>query len=233
MAVLETLVASPETFIDAGDPRIALYRVFTRVWSSAGGDGPAVPPEDPVERSVDAITPLPRQAFLLTTVEGFGPGEVARILGLTLDAVADLLEAAGREIADQVATDVLVIEDEPIIAMDLAGLVEGLGHRVTGSARTRAEAVDMARTRRPGLILADIQLGDGSSGIDAVNDIIAGFDVPVVFITAYPERLLTGTRPEPAFLITKPFQPHVVKAVISQALFFDTRARPGATAVEG
>jgi hypothetical protein len=46
----------------------------------------------------------------------------------------------------------------------------------------------------------------------------------VIFITAYPERLLTGERPEPTFLITKPFQPEIVKAVISQALFFDANA---------
>ncbi|MBU2381500.1 MAG: response regulator, partial [Alphaproteobacteria bacterium] len=73
---------------------------------------------------------------------------------------------------------------------------------------------------RPGLVLADIQLADGSSGIDAVKDILKRFDVPVIFITAFPERLLTGERPEPTFLITKPFQPETVKAAISQALFF-------------
>jgi len=118
---------------------------------------------------------------------------------------------------------ILIIEDEPIIAMDLEALVEGLGHRVVGIARTRTEAVTAARRTGPGLILADIQLADGSSGLDAVNDILGDFDVPVIFITAYPERLLTGARPEPAFLITKPFRPETLKAIISQALFFRTR----------
>jgi hypothetical protein len=47
----------------------------------------------------------------------------------------------------------------------------------------------------------------------------------VIFITAYPERFLTGERPEPAFLIAKPFQPANVSAVISQALFFQQSAR--------
>jgi CheY-like chemotaxis protein len=78
--------------------------------------------------------------------------------------------------------------------------------------------------KKPGLVLADIQLADGSSGLDAVNEMLKSFSVPVVFITAYPERLLTGERPEPAFLITKPFQPETVKAVISQALFFERDA---------
>ena len=76
----------------------------------------------------------------------------------------------------------------------------------------------------PGLVLADIQLADGSSGLDAVNEILTEIEVPVIFITAFPERLLTGEKPEPAFLITKPFRPEAVKAAISQALFFDRKA---------
>jgi CheY-like chemotaxis protein len=134
-----------------------------------------------------------------------------------------LLEEASQSILNQVATDVMIVEDEPIIAMDLEALVESLGHRVTGVARTEREAIHLASTKRPGLILADIQLADGSSGIEAVNRILKNINVPVIFITAFPERLLTGEKPEPAFLITKPFMPDMVKAVVSQALFFDTR----------
>ena len=118
----------------------------------------------------------------------------------------------------------LIIEDEPLIAMDIESLVQSLGHSVNGVARTHAEAIAAVKKKQPGLVLADIQLADGSSGLDAVNEMLASFSVPVVFITAYPERLLTGERPEPAFLITKPFQPETVKAVISQALFFERRA---------
>jgi CheY-like chemotaxis protein len=150
------------------------------------------------------------------------------VLGTSAEAVTDLLHRAGREIAQQVATDVLIIEDEPLIAMDLESIVEGLGHRVTGIARTHREAVTEVRNARPGLVLADIHLADGSSGLDAVNEILMGFEVPVIFITAFPERLLTGERPEPTFLITKPFETNTVRAVISQALFFAMRARlPG------
>jgi len=122
------------------------------------------------------------------------------------------------------ATDVLIIEDEPLIAMDIEDIVSRLGHRIIGVARTRKEAGELANHSKPGIILADIQLADGSSGIDAVNDLLGSFEVPVIFITAYPERLLTGDRPEPAFLITKPFAPDMVKAMVSQALFFDTRS---------
>ena len=125
---------------------------------------------------------------------------------------------------EQITASVLIIEDEPLIALDIEGIVGDLGHDVVGIATTRTEAGELARKTKPGLVLADIQLADGSSGIDAVNDILKGADMPVIFITAYPERLLTGERAEPTFLITKPFKPEMVKAVISQALFFDVRA---------
>ena len=50
----------------------------------------------------------------------------------------------------------------------------------------------------------------------------------MIFITAFPERLLTGERPEPTFLVTKPFNPDMVKALISQALFFNEAAEKAA-----
>jgi CheY-like chemotaxis protein len=134
------------------------------------------------------------------------------------------VDEAGRELATQIATDILIIEDEALIALDLEALVEKLGHNVIGIARTRTEAGTIVQSKAPGLILADIQLADGSSGLDAVDDLLNIFAVPVIFITAYPERFLTGLRPEPAFLVAKPYQPTTLTALISQALFFEKNA---------
>jgi CheY-like chemotaxis protein/DNA-directed RNA polymerase specialized sigma24 family protein len=227
LATLEALVADTAIFDRTLPSRIALYRIFLSMWSSTNSDkrGVTVNGErSSVEVHLDALTPLPRQAFLLRTVEGFTIEDVALILDRPVSDAAALIERAGREIAEQVATNVLIIEDEPIIALDIEAMVQDLGHDIIGIARTHKEAVALVQKRRPGLVLADIQLADGSSGLDAVNEILMGMDVPVIFITAYPERLLTGDKPEPAFLITKPFQPEAVKAAISQALFFDRRA---------
>jgi DNA-directed RNA polymerase specialized sigma24 family protein len=229
VATLESFVADPKTFSTDVDPRIALYRSFVSLWNSVDLNlAPTRNNTDHAGRSLDSITPLPRQAFLLTSVEGFSPRQAAEILDAPIERLSGLLEQAGREIAEQVATDVLIIEDEPLIAMDLESIVQDLGHTVSGLARTRAEAIAAVQASRPGLVLADIQLADGSSGLDAINEILLGFEVPVIFITAFPERLLTGERPEPTFLITKPFDINTVRAVISQALFFGTAARlPG------
>lgn len=228
VATLEALVADPAGFPRDVPARIALYRVFLKLWSSMpvnmAQSTAGIVRGGAVERNLEALTPLSRQAFLLRTVEGFSQQEVASVLDVDQERASALIQQAGREIAEQVATDVLIIEDEPIIALDIETLVQELGHSVTGIARTHKEAVALVARKRPGLVLADIQLADGSSGLEAVAEILQSIDLPVIFITAYPERLLTGERPEPAFLITKPFQPEAVKAAISQALFFDRRS---------
>jgi CheY-like chemotaxis protein len=199
---------------------------FGSFWNSLPVNGAADPVENlmPAERHLGQITAKPRQAFLLISVEGFSAEDAARILDVDAPTLRELFEQSGRELAAQIATDVLIIEDEALIALDLEELVENLGHKVVGIARTRIEATSIARTRPPGLILADIQLADGSSGLDAVNDLLNTFEVPVIFITAYPERFLTGERPEPAFLVSKPYQPATVSALVSQALFFERNA---------
>jgi DNA-directed RNA polymerase specialized sigma24 family protein len=226
-AVLEALIADSSAFDKSLSPRAALYRAFTKVWNSVAVnrvEEPHVADKSLPERRLESITPLPRQAFLLVSVEGFTTAEAAQILDCTPAHVTELLQMAGAEIAEQLSADVLIIEDEPLIAMDLEALVVDIGHRVQGVARTHKEAVAEVEKKAPSLVLADIHLADGSSGLEAVNEILESISVPVIFITSFPERLLTGTKPEPVFLITKPFEPAVVKAMISQSLFFDLRS---------
>ena len=227
VATIEAVLREPELIGGAAKPRVALFRLFSSIWNSLAVNGMSDPLDTgatALDRRLVHITPRPRQAFLLIALEGFSETEAAAILGVDVAALRQLVEDAGREMAAQIATDVLIIEDEMLIATDLETLVEGLGHQVAGVARTHKEATTLSKARRPGLILADIQLADGSSGMDAVNELLTSFEIPVIFITAYPERFLTGERPEPAFLLTKPFQPAMVSAVISQALFFERNA---------
>jgi CheY-like chemotaxis protein len=234
-ATLEAIVAAPTEFPKDVDPRLGLYRMFQGIWGSTNYDeqpDDAASEADGAEAVARArlsrMTPLSRQALLLTAMEGFTPEDTAYLIDVDTSEVEELVAEALAEIEKQTRARVLIIEDEPIIAMDIETIVRDLGHDVTGVAVTRDEAVALAMDDRPGLVLADIQLADDSSGIDAVKDILAEFEVPVIFITAFPERLLTGERPEPTFLITKPFQRSTVKAAISQALFFDQSTAPAA-----
>jgi DNA-directed RNA polymerase specialized sigma24 family protein len=220
---LEALAAGEGPQDESLSPRVALYSVFHSIWLTSGAQLEPREAEDGVEgvnQRLLRIPPRSRQAFLLTALEGFTADEAGQILGEDFAGVERLITEAQAEIEAELATDVLIIEDEPVIAADIEGLVIELGHRVSDIAATRDEAVEAVARHEPGLVLADIQLADGSSGVDAVKDILKDHDVPVIFITAFPERLLTGARPEPTFLITKPFQPETVKAAIGQALFF-------------
>jgi len=231
-ATLEAIVAAPDEFPREVDPRLGLYRTFQAIWGSTHPDE-RVEDTDPLSDNeaiararLARLAPRSRQALLLTAMEGFTAEDTAYLLEETPESVDTLVAEALAEIDSQTRARVLIIEDEPLIAMDLETIVRDQGHEVTGVAVTRDEAVALAMDDRPGLVLADIQLADDSSGIDAVKDILAQFNVPVIFITAFPERLLTGERPEPTFLITKPFQRSTVKAAISQALFFDQSTVP-------
>ena len=213
-------------------PRVALYQLFHAIWSSAAtqfdpdiaGDMKQLTPEERLR----ALSSADRAALLLTAVEGFSLNEAGKILGETPQEVERAIVQAQQAIEQQLASRVLIIEDESIIALDLESLVAELGHKVVGTAATKDEAVSKARANKPGLVLADINLGEGGSGIDAVTEILRNFDIPVIFITAYPERLLTGERPEPTYLITKPFLPETVQATIGQALFFHSLRREAA-----
>ncbi|MGE0829671.1 MAG: response regulator [Hyphomonadaceae bacterium] len=222
---LEALLAGRQALQDNVQPRVALYRLFHAIWASSNGrieraDEGAVQAGATPEERLQGLRPVTREALLLGALEGFTPTEVGHILGCTTAEAEQLAAEAQLEIERELATDVLVIEDEALIALDLQDLTEELGHRVTGIARTRDEAVAAAKRNPPGLVLADIHLADDSSGIDAVKDILTHFDAPVIFVTAFPERLLTGERAEPAYLMTKPFDRLALKATISQALFF-------------
>jgi len=222
-ACLEAIVADTSVLGTNLTPRVALYRLFHKLWNTTDQHSTAATTpdvRDGVEKRLTQLTPAHRQALLLTAMEGFSVGDTARILGVTEAAVKDMTVQAVREISDQPSTRVLIIEDEPIISLDLQSIVREMGHEVVATATTRDEAVRAARRTEPGLVLADIKLADGSSGIDAVRQILSEVDVPIVFITAYPERLLTGERPEPTFLVTKPFVPETVRVAVSQALLF-------------
>lgn len=231
-AMLEALIADISIFPNLPSDRISIYHLFSKLFDqTAPKSGDPLPQLDVEGRAgakLSYLTPRARQAFLLIAVEGFAENDAAEVLDVDLTTFRQLLSEASKDISEQVATRIMIIEDEPLIAMDIEQMVEGLGHEVVGIARTRDEAVKLFGEERPGMVLADIQLADGSSGIDAVNDILRDSTLPVIFITAFPERLLTGQRPEPTFLVTKPFNPEMVKALISQALFFQENARPAA-----
>jgi CheY-like chemotaxis protein len=231
-AALTALLAGDQSLMEGVPPRVGLYRLFHAIWQSGAehydeainaGAGTKSP-----EGRLKSLSAAKRAALLLTAVEAFSLEEAAFIVDESPEDVEKAILDAQKTIDSQLASKVLIIEDEPIIALDLENLVTELGHRVVAIAATKDDAVSKAKSERPGLVLADINLGEGGSGIDAVSEILASFDIPVIFITAYPEKLLTGERPEPTYLIAKPFLPETVQATVGQELFFHPVAKEAA-----
>lgn len=223
---LHAILADPGAFTSDVSPRIALFRAFHRIWARA--DEPVQPPEPGTlqaraERHMARLTPRSREALLLSTIEECSFEDIATVMGIPRIEAERLVEAALAEMRTTVRGTLMIIEDEGVIAMDIENIATDMGHRVLGIARTHAQAVALATRHAPQLILADIQLADDSSGIAAVSEILGdGSDIPVIFITAYPERLLHGDPLEPAFLITKPYTDAQVRSAISQAMFFSS-----------
>ena len=191
--------------------RLGLFAAITR--------GASDRPEEPGA----PISRTERMLLLLTSLEGLDVATAGMVLGLEVDLAESMLHAARDRLMAATAARVLIIEDEAIIAMDLQQLVESAGHAVVGIAASEDEAVAIAERERPSLVLADINLGHGGDGTSAVERILARQSAPVIFVTAYPERLLTGSRIEPAFVISKPFEPTTLAVATYQAV---TRGLP-------
>lgn len=223
-ATLEAILADRSLLNTEIEVKTALFRAFHTVWQTTGtpvSEASAHDIEGRAQSLLATLTPHTREALLLRSLEQFSYEQIGQIIDVSGADAQELVAIAYSEMTRVVSGKVLIIEDEPLIALDIRNIVNDMGHDVTAIARTRAEAVRHGVEQRPDLILADIHLADDSSGIDAVNDLLKHqSDTPVIFITAYPERLLTGEKPEPAFLITKPFETEQVRSAVSQAMFF-------------
>lgn len=194
---------------ESGNPRYRLYSAVTECFEQAGSAA---------RQTAAHLSWKQRELLLLTQLEEVALPDAAQIVQLDLEQAKQALETARDRLREAAATNVLIIEDEPIIAMDIEELVRNCGHRVIGVASTEAEAVKIAAANKPGLILADINLGAGGDGTSAVARILRRHQAPVIFVTAYPERLLTGETVEPAFVITKPFDPMTLAIATYQAV---------------
>ena len=216
---LEIIVRDRHPIDESVDLQTELFRLFHKVYASA--DPKRAQPKsagEPALRTVMALPPVERQVLLLSALERYAFSDVAFILGVPEETVRDLFNQAQESMLSLASARVLIIEDEPVIALELKSIVESLGHIVVGTADREKEAIAIADREKPNLILADIQLRGDDSGIEAVREILKRHTMPVIFITAYPERLLTGKGVEPTFIISKPYDPSMVRAAVSQAL---------------
>ena len=220
---LRELLTTGDSLAIRRDPRRELLKALYAALRDLGPPGPAAPSTEfhqPADARLQNL-PLPqRSVLLLLAVERLSVAEASQVTRLSGNDVLRLAHEAQSDVERTLETDILIIEDEWAIARDLRRIVSDLGHRVTGVAASREQALELAARDAPGLVLADLNLSDGDSGVDAVREIFRDRPTPAIFVTAFPERLLARARPEPICLITKPFSPAMIKSTVSQALFF-------------
>jgi CheY-like chemotaxis protein len=228
--VLSTVQSLNQDSFDLNEfDRVAIYSRFTEIWNGPAGDHlrsfqPSSKATSTIEKNLDTLPRLERQILLLGSVEDFNDEEISDIIQIPIETVHEIRSVLRYSIAKLLATDVLIIEDEPLIADDLHYIMTALGHKVC-FARTHTSALRVIEERKVGLVLADVQLADGSSGLDAANDILRNISLPIIFITGYPERLLSNKRPEPTFVLSKPFNAETVQSAVTRALFFGMTAK--------
>jgi DNA-directed RNA polymerase specialized sigma24 family protein/CheY-like chemotaxis protein len=220
---LELVVAEPE-WLEGENLRVQLFRAFHAAWTKVQetiAEASTLAEVELTERVKQGLASLPgteRRTIALVVIEEFTYEETAWILGMTVDQVRRSVTKARGDLLSKVSVPVLIIEDEQIVASDIARIVEDMGHRVAGTAGSQAASVALAERLKPGLVLADIRLEDGGDGIAAAQAILETYSVPIVFVTGYPERLLTGKGLEPAFVVAKPFDDEALKVTIAHAL---------------
>lgn len=220
---LVTFLQTQETLSDDMDLKVVLFRALQDVRGALKYrlETDADHALARANRHLARLTPGSRDAYLLSAFEKFSHEEIGVIMRLPAEDIDGLIAVAREDLASLVSGRVLVIEDELAVADELSQIVTGMGHTVIGTAPTGEDALEIAEAEEPDLILSDIQLANGGSGIRTVGKILRFYPLtPVVYITGFPERLLTGKGPEPAFLVTKPYTREQVRSAVSQAMFF-------------
>jgi PAS domain S-box-containing protein len=116
---------------------------------------------------------------------------------------------------------IFIVEDERIVAEDLKRMLERLGYNVVGSAASGDEAIKKVEASKPHLVLMDIRLQGALDGVDVAEHMVAEFDIPVIYLTAYADETTVdrakGTLP--SGYILKPFEERSLKTTIELALY--------------
>lgn len=117
------------------------------------------------------------------------------------------------------ALNVLIVEDDPIIAMEISHVLKAKGYRIAGVAHTVAKAIDRLAGRDVDFVVLDIHLGSGQSGIDVAAVIHNKYRIPYIFLTAYsdPHTLAATQEQAPFGYLVKPFQPATLLSTIAVA----------------
>jgi PAS domain S-box-containing protein len=117
------------------------------------------------------------------------------------------------------STNIFIVEDEKIVALDIAASLKSLGYNVSGMASSGLEAIEKIKNKVPDLILMDIRLKGDMDGITTAENIHSDYDIPVIYLTAYADEntLERAKRTEPYGYLLKPYEKRVLHSTIEMA----------------
>jgi len=229
---VEAALTEPERYqLDTDDEPVTRRRLYTLLNELFDADtGPAgasvslAEPGHPIETALSSLPEQERRVFLLVSLEELSTPQAADVMGVPAEEARDALARAQNAMREQLVANILIVEDDAIIAYDLTETVLGMGHKVCGTAATMEEALAAAAANQPSLALMDLRLAHGGSGITTAQALRETRALPIIFVTAFAEELKQRGLDYLGPVIKKPFTREQIERAITQAVF---TPRPG------
>jgi DNA-directed RNA polymerase specialized sigma24 family protein/CheY-like chemotaxis protein len=229
---VEAALTEPERYqLDTDDEPVTRRRLYTLLNelydTDTGAAGATVSPPEPghpIEAALSSLPEQERRVFLLVSLEELSTPQAADVMGVPAEEARDALGRAQNAMREQLVANILIVEDDAIIAYDLTETVLGMGHKVCGTAATMEEALAAAAANQPSLALMDLRLAHGGSGITTAQALRETRALPIIFVTAFAEELKQRGLDYLGPVIKKPFTREQIERAITQAVF---TPRPG------
>ena len=115
--------------------------------------------------------------------------------------------------------NILIVEDEEVIAMDLKKTISNFGYNVLSTVSSGEEALNFMADNKPNLVIMDILLAGDLNGIETGVIMSERFEVPIIYITAYAKEILLRSKiTESSTFLVKPFNESELRKKIEQVL---------------
>jgi CheY-like chemotaxis protein len=220
---VETALADPAAFrLDrpaVPATRIPLYALINRLFDEGPVGGARGGDPHPIEQALRLLPEEQRRVFVLISLEELSFSQVAEVTGKSADWVKDSMASAQDTVRERLVANILIVEDDAIIAFDLSETVIAMGHKVAGTAATQDEALSIAAANDPTLALMDLRLAHGDSGIATAQALRERSSLPIIFVTAFAEELRQRGLEHLGPVIKKPFTREQIERAITQAVF--------------
>lgn len=216
---VEAAVMAPTRFGIPGPKRAPLYALLNLLFDADGEGRPMASPH-PIEQVLARLPEPERRLYLLTALEELPLAEAAAVEQMVVEDAAERLCRVRERLRCDLTARVMVVEENPILALDLGSVVTEMGHVVCGTAATESEAMVLADTEQPTLALLDVRLADGGSGIEVARKLHEKMSaLRVIFVTGNDGEIERLNQTPLGPVVRKPFSAEAVRAAITRIVF--------------